>query len=284
MSSQTDVHDRTSEAIAKVSRRVSGFSILLSIALIVCGCLAILLPIEMSLGVVIVISWLLMIGGVVQLIDAIRGKTTGSRLWEGIIAVIYFSMGLFLRFNVGIGIAAFTFALIWFFVVQGVIDVFAYDLNETGILQLLLKLAKLGRVRLILDNSRDHHDKQNSKPEDQFAKLFTKAAGSKQLLQRGKFKRFAHDKVIIVYKDSTLPPNYSIFGQVTGGLDVVSKIGTDGAQGSSPGKPKKPVTITTLTVDPTVSTPTPAPPAPATSPTPSGPATTPPATANSSSK
>ena len=84
-----------------------------------------------------------------------------------------------------------------------VIDVFAYDLNETDILQLLLKLAKLGRVRLILDDSKDHHDKQNSKPEDQFAKLFTKAAGSKQLLQRGKFKRFAHDKVIIVYKDKT---------------------------------------------------------------------------------
>lgn len=83
------------------------------------------------------------------------------------------------------------------------IDVFAYDLNETDILQLLLKLAKLGRVRLILDNSKDHHDKQNSKPEDQFAKLFTKAAGSKQLLQRGMFKRYAHDKVIIVYKDKT---------------------------------------------------------------------------------
>jgi uncharacterized membrane protein HdeD (DUF308 family) len=126
MSSQPDVHDRTSEAIDKVFRRVSGFSILLSIVLIVCGCLAILLPIEMSFGVVIVISWLLMIGGVVQLINAIRGTSAGSRMWEGIIAVIYFGMGLFLRLNLGIGIAAFTFALIWFFVVQGVIDVIAY--------------------------------------------------------------------------------------------------------------------------------------------------------------
>jgi phosphatidylserine/phosphatidylglycerophosphate/cardiolipin synthase-like enzyme len=82
-----------------------------------------------------------------------------------------------------------------------VIDVFAYDLNETDILQLLLKLAKQGRIRLILDNSKDHHDKQNSKPEDQFARLFSKAAGSKKLLQRGKFGRYAHDKVIVVYND-----------------------------------------------------------------------------------
>ena len=80
----------------------------------------------MSLGVVIVISWLLMISGVVQLIHAIRGKTAGSRLWTGIIGVIYFSMGLFLRLNPGIGIAALTLALIGFFVAQGVIDVFAY--------------------------------------------------------------------------------------------------------------------------------------------------------------
>jgi hypothetical protein len=84
-----------------------------------------------------------------------------------------------------------------------VIDIFAYDLNETDILQLLLKLAKQGRTRLIFHNSKDHHDKENTKPEDQFAKLFTKAAGSKQLLQRGMFKRYAHDKVIVVYKDKT---------------------------------------------------------------------------------
>jgi peptidyl-prolyl cis-trans isomerase B (cyclophilin B) len=89
---------------------------------------------------------------------------------------------------------------------------------------------------------------------------------------------------IIVYKDSILPPNYSVFGNVTSGLDVVSKIGTAGVTGSSPGPPKSPVTITKLTVDPTVAAPTPAPSAPATTPTPSGTATTPPATANPSSK
>jgi peptidyl-prolyl cis-trans isomerase B (cyclophilin B) len=65
---------------------------------------------------------------------------------------------------------------------------------------------------------------------------------------------------IIVYKDSTLPPNYSVFGQVTGGLEVVSKIGTTGVKdGSHDGTPKTPVTITTLTVDPAVAGPSAAP-------------------------
>jgi uncharacterized membrane protein HdeD (DUF308 family) len=105
---------------------VSGFSILLSVLLIVCGILAILLPVEMSLGVVIVISWLLMISGIVQVIQAIRGKTAGSRTWTGIIGVIYFSMGLFLRLDPGIGIAALTLAVIAFFIAQGVIDILTY--------------------------------------------------------------------------------------------------------------------------------------------------------------
>jgi uncharacterized membrane protein HdeD (DUF308 family) len=132
MSSQSEARDSaavpagTSEALGKLARRASGFAILLSVVLIICGILAILLPIEMSLGVVIVISWLLMISGVVQMINAVRGRTSGTRVWAGVIALIYFMMGLYLRMNVGIGLAALTLALIAFFVGQGLIDVFAY--------------------------------------------------------------------------------------------------------------------------------------------------------------
>jgi peptidyl-prolyl cis-trans isomerase B (cyclophilin B) len=57
----------------------------------------------------------------------------------------------------------------------------------------------------------------------------------------------------IVYKDSPLPPQYTVFGTVTQGLDVIDKIGAAGAvddQGkpTGDGKPKSPVTITTLTI------------------------------------
>src|SRR5262249_46207353 len=101
-----------------------------------------------------------------------------------------------------------------------VVDVFAYDLNEPDMVQILLKLAKQGRIRIILDNAALHHQgkprakssaatakktKKPSKPkkpplEDAFERAFVKAAGKRQLLKRGKFKRYAHDKVFIVYK------------------------------------------------------------------------------------
>jgi phosphatidylserine/phosphatidylglycerophosphate/cardiolipin synthase-like enzyme len=95
-----------------------------------------------------------------------------------------------------------------------VVDVFAYDLNEPDILQSMLKLAKQGRIRIILDNSKDHHNKANSKPEDKFEKLFKKVAGKKDLMKRGKFNRYAHDKVFIVSKKGSKinSPRYVLTG------------------------------------------------------------------------
>ena len=109
-----------------------------------------------------------------------------------------------------------------------VVDVFAYDLNEPDLVDILLKLAGQGRIRIILDNAALHHQgkpkaatakkakpakkaktakgakkpKKPKKPplEDDFEKAFVKAAGKKQLLKRGKFGRYAHDKVFVVYK------------------------------------------------------------------------------------
>lgn len=80
------------------------------------------------------------------------------------------------------------------------VDVFAYDLNEPTVIESLLALAKVGRVRVILDNAALHHDKDMSKPEDQFETLFTKAKRSGAAIKRGHFKRFAHDKVFVVRK------------------------------------------------------------------------------------
>jgi len=54
----------------------------------------------------------------------------------------------------------------------------------------------------------------------------------------------------IVYKDSPLPPSYTVFGSLSPeGLAVVKKIGAKGAQGGAPdGAPAKKVTITGVTI------------------------------------
>lgn len=56
----------------------------------------------------------------------------------------------------------------------------------------------------------------------------------------------------IVYKDSTgLGPNYTILGKVSSGLDVVNKVvakGSDNANGTGDGKPKLPISITSVSI------------------------------------
>jgi uncharacterized membrane protein HdeD (DUF308 family) len=116
----------TSTNIKEVFKIATGFSIVLSVLLIVFGGLAILLPVETSLGVVIVISWLLIISGVVQFVHAFRCKGVGSAIWRTLIAVVYFATGLYLQFNLRVGLAALTLCLILFFLAQGVIDILMY--------------------------------------------------------------------------------------------------------------------------------------------------------------
>jgi hypothetical protein len=87
-----------------------------------------------------------------------------------------------------------------------VIDVFAYDLNEPDMIARLLKLGKQGRIRIILDNAALHHSESEPKPEDEFTALFEKAAGKKELIKRGHFGRYAHDKVFIVSRKGARKP------------------------------------------------------------------------------
>jgi phosphatidylserine/phosphatidylglycerophosphate/cardiolipin synthase-like enzyme len=78
------------------------------------------------------------------------------------------------------------------------LDVFAYDLTEPDVIELMLALAKQGQIRVILDNASLHHNKAGTKPEDQFEALFRKIPKGKTSILRGKFGRYSHDKVFIV--------------------------------------------------------------------------------------
>lgn len=78
------------------------------------------------------------------------------------------------------------------------LDMFAYDLREPDVMEILLKLAAQGRVRIILDNAPLHHNAERTKPEDGFEDEFQKVCTGKADILRGKFGSFAHDKVLIV--------------------------------------------------------------------------------------
>ena len=63
----------------------------------------------------------------------------------------------------------------------------------------------------------------------------------------------AGSQFFLVYKDTTLPPDYTIVGQITKGLDVVQKIADAGVSPDSPqpgdGPPAEPITITAARIE-----------------------------------
>ncbi len=80
------------------------------------------------------------------------------------------------------------------------LDVFAYDLNEPTIIDKLLKLAKQGRVRILLDDYPGH--KKPTSFEMIFDKEFKSIAKNKKHLARGNFSSQAHSKVFIQRRKS----------------------------------------------------------------------------------
>lgn len=99
------------------------------------------------------------------------------------------------------------------------LDVFAYDLNEPDVVDILLKLAAQKRVRVILDSAALHRTAGSKVAmEDLFTTSFRAVPGAASSILRGCFGRYSHDKVFIVSKggDSievlTGSTNFSVFG------------------------------------------------------------------------
>jgi PLD-like domain len=107
------------------------------------------------------------------------------------------------------------------------LDVCAYDLNEPDVVQLLLNLASEGRVRVILDNAALHHSSAGTKPEDEFESEFKSRAKQPAAILRGHFGRYAHDKVLIISRNSaaikvlTGSTNFSVTGMYVNSNHVV---------------------------------------------------------------
>ena len=113
-------------ATETVSRRVLMPSILLSILLIIFGFLAIALPAATSIGVALLIGWLVLFGGLVQLIHAFQSKGIGHTVWKLLVAAFYLVAGAYLIAHPALGLAGLTLTLAIFFVAEGVVDLIAY--------------------------------------------------------------------------------------------------------------------------------------------------------------
>src|SRR5689334_12374483 len=117
---------------AESSTQARTWSTLGAVLMIVAGVLAIFLPLTISVGLVILLSWLLIISGIGHLIAAFRFKTFGSNMvWELIQAVVAIWVGFYMRFHPMMGLATLTLALAIFFLVSGCSEFVLYFQNRS---------------------------------------------------------------------------------------------------------------------------------------------------------
>jgi uncharacterized membrane protein HdeD (DUF308 family) len=101
-------------------------SIALAVILIVCGCIAIAVPIFASVAMVSLFAWLVLLDGVIQLVEAFRPRGAARRAWKVLVGLLYLGVGLWLIMHPLLGVVGLTFVLTLFLFAEGIMDVTFY--------------------------------------------------------------------------------------------------------------------------------------------------------------
>lgn len=99
---------------------------IVGILLILAGLLAILLPFIAGIAVTAVVGWLLLLAGIAHLIYCWQSRSTGSVIWQLIIAILYLFVGFYLIFHPARGLVTLTLLLASYFVIEGILELVMY--------------------------------------------------------------------------------------------------------------------------------------------------------------
>jgi uncharacterized membrane protein HdeD (DUF308 family) len=93
------------------ARKSIGWSIGLSILMIVAGLLAIAVPMAAGIAIDVLIAWLLVFSGAFHLVFSWHARTAGVLLWELLVGLVYVFVGIYLLMHPAAGLASLTIAL-----------------------------------------------------------------------------------------------------------------------------------------------------------------------------
>lgn len=97
-----------------------------SIAMIVLGILAIVLPLVVGIAIAILLGILVIFCGIAFLAYAFASRSTGSFLWRLLAGVAYIVGGIYLVFHPGLSLVSLTLLLAVVFLLEAVFEISAY--------------------------------------------------------------------------------------------------------------------------------------------------------------
>jgi uncharacterized membrane protein HdeD (DUF308 family) len=109
-------------SMGTIVKRSVGWSIGLSVLMILAGFLAIAIPQAAGIAVNIWVAWLLVFSGAAHLVFGWHVRSSGGILWELLLGVLYIFVGAYLLFRPVVGLASLTLALAIYLFAEGVLE------------------------------------------------------------------------------------------------------------------------------------------------------------------
>ncbi len=111
--------------VRSIARESIGWSIALSVVLILVGLFAILAPLLAGVALTGILGWLLILvgGGHLWLAWHVRGA--GAHIWEAVIGFVYIVGGIFLLFHPIVGLVGITAILGAYLLIRGIFELIA---------------------------------------------------------------------------------------------------------------------------------------------------------------
>jgi len=112
----------TAVSVTGILKKSLGWSIFLSVLMIVAGILAIIMPPAAGIAVTILVGWLLIFSGVAHLVFGWHTRTTGGLLLEVLLGIVYILVGVYLLLNPVAGLVSLTLALTIYLFAEGILE------------------------------------------------------------------------------------------------------------------------------------------------------------------
>jgi uncharacterized membrane protein HdeD (DUF308 family) len=120
----------SSSSVPTIVKKSLGWSIAISVVMIVAGILAMIIPPAAGLAVTVFVGWVLVFSGLLHFVYAWQSREARASLWEVLVGILYVFIGGYLLWNPIIGLASLTFALAVYLFFEAVLEfVLAYRLR-----------------------------------------------------------------------------------------------------------------------------------------------------------
>ena len=114
------------ETVGGAVRKASTWSIVWGALMLVCGLVAICLPLASSIGIVLVLAWVILFAGVWHLIFAFQAHGVGGVLWQVLLGLVYGAAGIYMLMHPLLGVLSLTLVLAVFLLFEGILELVLY--------------------------------------------------------------------------------------------------------------------------------------------------------------